>query len=111
MLVFGGAVYYRFSSDYEIIDNEKGFVLQTERLNKTVVKELNLKKGDVVEVIHEAENGSWDISIEKVDEEPVFFGNTYDEFERFSVEIQEAGTYQITCKGKNAKGNIKFIVK
>ena len=35
----------------------------------------------------------------------------YDEFENFSVEIQKDGTYEIVCKGRNAKGNIEFEIQ
>ena len=110
-LVFGGAVCFKFSSDYNISDRENGFVIETERLNKTVVKEFDLKKGDVVEVTHQGDTGSWYVRIGKNDEEPIFYGNTYDEFEHFSVEIQEDGTYEIVCKGRNAKGYIEFVIK
>lgn len=111
VLVFGSAIYFKLSSDYKISDTENGFVIETDRLNKTVVKEFDLKKGDVVEVTHQGDAGSWYVRIGKSDEEPIFYGNTYDEFERFSVEIQEDGNYQIVCKGRNAKGNIEFKIK
>lgn len=110
-LVFGGAVCFKFSSDYHISDREYGFAIETEQLNKTIVKEFDLKKGDIVEVTHQADAGSWYVRIGKNDEEPIFYGNTYDEFEHFSVEIQEDGTYEIVCKGRNAKGYIEFAIK
>ena len=34
-----------------------------------------------------------------------------DEFENFTVEIQEDGTYEIICKGWKAKGNIEFEIQ
>lgn len=109
--MFGGAAYFKFSSDYNISDRENGFVIETDQLNKTVVKEFDLKTGDIVEVTHHADAGSWYVRIGKNDEEPIFYGNTYDEFEPFSVEIQEDGTYEIACKGRNAKGDIEFVIK
>ncbi len=110
-LVFGGAVFFKFSSDYNMKDNENGFAIEADRLNKTLVKKYELNKGDIVEVTHQADAGSWYIRIGKDNVEPVFYGNTYNEFEYFSVEIQEDGTYEIVCKGRNAKGNIKFEIK
>lgn len=49
--------------------------------------------------------------IGKDGEEPIFYGNTYDEFENFTVIIQDDGTYEIICKGRNAKGNIEFEIQ
>ena len=109
-LVFAGAIVFRFSSEYSVSDRENGFAIEADRLNKTVTKEFELKKGDTVKVTHKAESGSWYVRIGKVGEEPVFYVNTYDEFEDFTYEIQEDGTYEISCKGRTAKGSIEFIM-
>ena len=110
-LMFAGAIVFKFSSDYNISDGEDGFTIEADRLNKTVTNEFELKKGDTVKVTHQADNGSWYVRIGKDGEEPIFYGNTYDEFENFTVEIQEDGTYEIICKGRNAKGNIEFEIR
>ena len=110
-LVFAGAIVFRFSSEYSVSDRENGFAIEADRLNKTVTKEFELKKGDTVKVTHKAESGSWYVRIGKVGEEPVFYVNTYDEFEDFTYEIQEDGTYEISCKGRTAKGSIEFIIQ
>lgn len=110
-LVFGSAIVFRFSSDYNISDREKSFAIEADRLNKTVTKEFELKKGDTVKVTHQGNSGSWYVRIGKNGEEPIFYGNTYDEFVNFTVEIQEDGTYEIVCKGRNAKGNIEFEIQ
>ena len=70
-----------------------------------------MKKGDTVKVTHQADNGSWYVRIGKDGEEPIFYGNTYDEFENFTVIIQDDGTYEIICKGRNAKGYIDFEIR
>ena len=110
-LMFAGAIIFKFSSDYNISDRENGFTIEADRLNKTVTKEFELKKGDTVKVSHQSDSGSWYVRIGKDGEEPIFYGNTYDEFENFTVIIQDDGTYEIVCKGRNAKGNIEFEIR
>lgn len=110
-LIMGAVEFFSFTSNYSISDFENGFTIEAERLNKRIVKEYDLRKGDVIEVSHEVEGGELYISIQKENEEPVFYGNTFGEINDFSVEIQEDGCYQITCFGKKAKGTIKFVKK
>ena len=106
--IMAAVSYFSFSSDYTIRDHENGFTIEADRLNKSIVKAYDLKKGDVIEVSHDAEGGEFYISIKQEHEDPVFSGNTFGEFDDFSVEIQEDGCYQITCSGKKAKGTINF---
>ncbi len=44
------------------------------------------------------------VSIAEEGKEPVFFGNTYQTFEPFTVRIPEDGLYTIECSGKQASG-------
>ena len=88
-LVFAGAIVFKFSSDYNISNRENGFPIEVDRLNKIVTKEFELKKGDTVKVSHQGNSGSWYVRIGKDEENPIFYGNTYDEFENFSVKIQK----------------------
>lgn len=111
VLVMGGFTYFSFSSDYKLQENERGFMIEADRLNKSIVKEYELKKGDSVWVTHESDGGELYISIGKEDEEPIFYGNTYASFDEFSVEIQEDGCYLIKCSGKRARGKIEFNIK
>lgn len=97
--------------DDMIWDRKNGFAIEADRLNKAVTKEFELKKGDTVKVTHQGDSGSQYVRIGKDGEEPIFYGNTYDEFENFTVEIQEDGTYEIICKGWKAKGNIEFEIQ
>lgn len=110
-LLMGTTAYFSFSSNYTIHDNENGFIVEAQRLNKSIVKEYDLKKGDIIQVSHKGEAGQLYISIKQENEEPVFYGNTFDDFDDFSVEIQEDGCYQIKCSGKKAKGTITFTRK
>lgn len=109
--IMGAVTYFRFSSNYTFHDYDNGFMVEADRLNKSVVKEYDLKTGDVIAVSHEGEEGELYISIKKENEDPVFYGNTFEEFDDFSVEIQEDGRYQITCSGKRAKETIRFTKK
>lgn len=97
-------------SSYNLLDTENGFVIEAEKLNKSIVKEYELKSGDIICVNHEGESGELYISIGQSNEKPVFYGNTYDEFRKFEVEIQEAGIYQIKCSGKRASGKIEIEI-
>lgn len=110
-LILCGAVWFRFSSSYTVTDKGNGFVIETGRLNKSVVKECILDDGDIVKVTHQADGGYWYVSIGQSDVEPVFYGNTYEEFQTFTVTIHQAGVYEIVCKGRNASGNISFEIE
>lgn len=110
--VFMAAVlFFCFTSSYTVRDNEHGFTVEAVRLNESVVKEYDLKKGDSIEVVHKAEDGEIYIRIGKEKEEPIFYGNTYAEFDHFTVEVQEDGCYQIECSGKRAKGTLEFTIR
>ena len=109
LLLMGAAVYSSYSSNYVVKDSENRFRIEAERLNSSVIKEYDLKKGEVIEVSHESEGGEFYICIQQKDSvSPVFYGNSYGEFEDFSVEIQEDGCYEITCSGKKAKGVVEI---
>lgn len=103
VLMVGSAV-YSMSSSYTVNEFPEGFRISAERLNKAVEKEAELKKGDIVEVVHINYSGHWYLSISEEGKEPVFFGNTYQTFEPFTVKIQEDGLYTIKCSGKQASG-------
>ena len=49
-------MYLKLSSDYELQEKKDGFVVEAERLNKTVEKEYELKKGDTIQ-----EDGAYQI--------------------------------------------------
>ena len=113
MLVIGvGSIFYvNKRSIFTISENEGGFTIEAEKLNKEVQREYELKKGDIIEVSHEYENGGIYISVGEENKEPIFFGNSYSEIDDFSLKIQEDGCYIIKCSGRNAKGTIRFVIK
>ena len=98
-------------SVFSVVENENGFTIEAERLNKAVEMEYELKEGDIIEVSHEYEAGQIYISVGMENREPVFYGNSYSELEDFSLLIQEDGRYIIKCSGRNAKGTIQFVIK
>jgi len=59
----------------------------------------------------ESDGGELYISIGKENEKPIFYGNTFDEFGKFGVEIKAGGVYQVKCSGKKASGKIVVRIK
>ncbi len=106
-----GITWLANKSCYEITDKENGFVIEAELLNKTVIKEYELKSGDTVCVNHKGESGELYISICKDGEEPAFYGNTFSGFGYFEVNITDSGDYQIKCVGRRECGNIEIEIK
>lgn len=94
-------------SYYEVSETECGFVIEAALLNGTIEKEYDLNPGDTIHVTHEGTGGELYISIGQEGTHPSFYGNTYDEFETFSVEIEQGGVYRIKCSGKRARGTIE----
>ena len=99
-----------FTSDYSVHEKENGFIVEANRLNKSIIKTYNLKKGDNIHVTHDATDGELYIRIGKENEQPVFYGNTFAEFDDFTVEVQEDGCYELECSGKRAEGTVEFAV-
>ena len=106
-----GVFAYSFASSYHVTETANGFYIDSNRLNQSVSMEYELKPGDEIHVSHDAQNGELYISIGIEGEEPVFFGNTFSEFEDFSVEIQKEGLYVIKCSGKDTRGKVEFEIK
>ncbi len=98
-------------SVYSISERADGFTLTAEQLNKPVIMEYRLKKGDCISVSHQHDGGELSIRIEEEHEYPVFYGNSYNGFGDFTVEIQEDGDYRIECSGRGAKGAIRFDIE
>ena len=101
---------FNFTSDYSVHEKENGFIVEANRLNKSIIKTYNLKKGDNIHVTHDAADGELYIRIGKENEQPVFYGNTFAEFDDFTVEVQEDGCYELECSGKRAEGTVEFAV-
>lgn len=111
IICIGIIFYFSKRSVYSVIDINNGFMVESGQLNKSIVKEYNLKEGDIIEVSHDYNGGSLYISIGIESKEPVFYGNSYNGMGNFTVEIPEDGNYKIKCSGRKAKGVIKFVIK
>lgn len=102
---------YFHRSVYSVSEGTDGYTVEAEQLNKSVVMEYNLKKGDVIEVSHQYDGGEIFIRIGEEGKEPIFYGNSYSGMGNFTVEIQEDGCYAIECSGRRAKGAVRFAMK
>lgn len=106
-----GLFYFSKRSVYSVLERANGFTIEADQLNKSVVRECNLKRGDCVEVSHDYDGGELYISIAEEGKDPVFYGNSYSGMGDFSVGISKDGCYNIECRGRRAKGIIKFEIK
>lgn len=103
--------YFSKRSVYTISETANGFTISAEQLNKSIDKEYNLKKGDLIAVSHDYNGGEIFIRIGEEHKNPIFYGNNYGEFDDFTVGIQEDGCYKIECSGRRAKGVIRFVIQ
>lgn len=111
VMCIGTTFYFAKRSIYSISERADGFTIEAEQLNKHIAREYNLKKGDLIAVSHDSDGGEIFIRIGEENKEPVFWGNSYDEFDDFTVGIQEDGCYKIECSGRKAKGVIRFKIQ
>lgn len=112
LISIGTMFYFAKRSVYFVSERDDGFTVEAEQLNKSVVMEYNLRKGDVIAVnSHEFEAGELFICVGKENKEPVFYGNSYGSMGDFTIEIQEDGRYRIECSGRGLKGVIRFDIR
>ena len=107
----GTLFYFSHKSKYTVTDNANGFTVEAESLNKEIVEEYDLNRGDIIKVSHEYEAGEIYISVGLEGEEPFFYGNSYSALEAFTLNIQEKGHYLFKIKGKKAKGTLIFEIE
>ena len=111
VICIGMFFYFSRRSVYSVSESVDGFMIEAEQLNTRIVKEYDLKEGDILAVSHVYDGGEIFISIGEEDKTPVFFGNSYGEMGDFTVGIPEDGRYRIECSGHRAKGIIRFVIK
>ena len=100
-----------YRSSYEVIENDNGYVVEAEKLNTSVVKEYDLKKGDAIMFhIAEFEKGHLYMSITESGKEPIFFGDFYDTGYH-TVGIQNDGHYQIKISGEKIEGIVEVTIE
>jgi len=112
-MIAGVGVFFwsQYRSSYEVKENDKGYVVEAEKLNTSVVKEYDLKKGETV-VFHVAEyaRGHIGLSVTEKGKDPVF---TCDDLNLgyYKYEIQNDGHYLIEVSGSKMTGNIEVDIK
>lgn len=110
-ICIGVTVWLSKRSVYSVEERADGYTIAFEQLNKSVVREYDLKKGDLIAVSHQYEDGELYISIGEENKEPAFYGNSYGGMGNFTVEIVEDGHYRIKCRGRKAKGVVEFVIQ
>ena len=112
-LIAGIGVFFwsSYRSSYEVSETASGYVVEAEKLNTSVVKEYDLKKGDTV-VFHiaEFERGHLYISITESGKDPIFFVNFYN-FGYQTFEIGNDGHYQIEISGVKMTGIVEVTIE
>ena len=100
-----------YRSSYEVKEMNNGQIVEAERLNTSVVKEYDLKKGDAIMFhIAEFEKGHLYMSITESGKEPIFFGDFYDTGYH-TVGIQNDGHYQIKISGEKIEGIVEVTIE
>lgn len=97
-------------SEYVLDQRQDGFTIEAEYFNERVELKYDLEAGDEIWVTTDRSDGRFDVSIGREGEEPVFTGNGTLEGP-FSVTVQDAGVYTISCAGSRVEGSIEFEVK
>ena len=97
----------QYRSSYTLSENEQGYVVEAERLNTSVGKEYDLKKGDTVAFrIAEFERGHLYLSVTESGKEPVFFAD-FRNWGVYSYEIENDGHYRIEVSGQKMTGIVE----
>lgn len=89
------------------VESEDAFYMDYSVLAKKEEASLELEEGDVLKVDISQDKGSVDICIGRSGEEPIYEGNSLVEMS-FTLNITEAGEYQISVSGNRASGSVAF---
>ena len=102
-----------YHSVYKVTDRENGYVLEAEKLNTSVVKEYDLKKGDTIGLLINCKTGHLHLDVTQKGKESVFSGDFYDTYENgpHTIEVQEDGHYLIEIDGRHLLGDVEVTIK
>lgn len=92
------------------IKNPDAFLLDIQQMNGTDLHTLELKAGDVLEILFETEKGSLYMEIKAPDGTTVYRGNGK-EVTAFEVNIPLDGVYPIVVEARHAQGIIHIQKK
>ena len=112
LMVIGIVAFYwlSFRSVYKVEDREKGYYVDAEQLNDRIIREYDLKKGDVVYLHVTNQKGYLYIEIGEAGKEPVFSGNVYDDGVH-SIYIDEGGHYSFEVSGNRCRGTAEIDIR
>ncbi len=112
-LIAGIGVFFwsSYRSSYEVSETAAGYIVEAEKLNTSVAKEYDLKKGDTV-VFHitELERGHLFLSIAESGKDPIFFVDSYN-FGYNTFEIENDGRYRIEMSGNKMTGTVEVTIE
>ena len=89
------------------VSDASGFRMEYSMLNQEESADLELIKGDRLQVSLSHTEGSVDVTVGMEGQEPVYRGRGQQNAE-FVLEIAKTGNYHISVSGHQAKGNISF---
>ncbi len=85
--------------------DEDHFDIAFEMLNTSYSHELEMKEGEALDVMLEAESGNVSLIIRRGEDEPIYRGSNL-ESTVFQVGIAQEGIYTLTVEGKKARGHV-----
>ena len=98
---------------YSVFDGSRvtdasGFRMEYSMLNQEESADLELIKGDRLQVSLSHTEGTVDVTVRPEGKEPIYRGNGQQNAD-FVLEIAETGSYHINVSGHQAKGSVSFI--
>ena len=104
-----GVYWHTNRSVYEVKDLDNGFTVEAEILNRSVKREFDLKRGDVV-TFEEHMDRYVHFEICEKGQDAVFYGD-FQLAEPIRYEIQKDGHYQIEVSARKAAGSVLVSVR
>ena len=92
------------------VKNPDAYFLDIEKMNRTDLHILELRKDDVLQILFETEKGSLYMEIKAPDGTYIYSGNGK-ETKDFTVTIPESGIYTVIVEARHAKGIIHIQLK
>ena len=89
------------------VTDASGFRMEYSMLNQEESADLELIKGDRLQVSLSHTAGTVDVTVSLKGKEPIYRGNGQQNAE-FMLVIDETGNYQISVSGHQAKGSVSF---
>lgn len=101
--------YVSHQSNYKVTDNNGTYTVEAERLNKTINKSFDFKKGDIVNFKVKVVKNFVHLNLKPEGKKSVFFGD-FKNSDNYTYEIQEDGKYNIEISGNNTQADVSVYV-